>query len=61
MRHITFDSIDCNDLQYVRPADSWVCLRYYCDLHNVDTCMQCRFKKLLAAENKERKNYGCKK
>ena len=56
MKHIKFDSIDCNDLQYVRPSDSWVCLRYYCDLQHVDTCMQCRFKKLLATENKENQN-----
>lgn len=57
-RHISFDSIDCNELQYVRASRSWVCLRNFYDLDNVDTCMKCRQNAQWVRENKlrEKKN-----
>lgn len=49
--HISLDSIDCEDLQYVKTAHTWVCLDAFCDLDDVEFCMRCKFAK---AEEKEK-------
>lgn len=53
--HITFDSIDCENLQYVKTSESWVCLKCFLDLKHVDSCMHCRFSKLIDKEKRERR------
>ena len=53
--HITFDSIDCDKLQYVKASESWVCLACFMDLKHVDSCMHCRFSKLIDKEKRERR------
>lgn len=53
--HITFDSIDCEHLQYIKPAESWVCLQCFLDLKHVDSCMHCRFSRLIDKEKRERR------
>ena len=54
-KHINFEAIDCEDLQYMRASRSWVCLRYYCDLKYCDDCVQCKFSDLRVKENAIRK------
>ena len=58
-RHITFDSIDCKNLQYVRPGDVWVCLGKFCELNDVSECMECRFTRLKQEEACKRLEIVC--
>ena len=53
--HICFESIDCDDLQYVKPAKQWVCLRYCVDLDYVQSCMKCQFDRMRREEDKIRR------
>lgn len=52
--HINFEAIECDDLLYMNASKSYVCLRMLTDLDNVDDCMQCKFSKLKAKEDKIR-------
>ena len=52
--HITFDSIDCKNLQYVRSGKVWVCLGVFCELEDVSECMECRFTRLKLEEARKR-------
>lgn len=52
---ITFDSIDCETLEYMRPSNSWVCTELFTDIDFVDFCMRCKFEKLKLKEDEIRK------
>lgn len=54
-RQVFFESVGCEDLQYVKASNSWVCLRRLCDLRYADECYQCKFADLRAKEDKIRK------
>lgn len=49
-KHITFDSIDCPHLQYIKTASCWVCLDRFIDLKEPDFCMMCKFEQLRLRE-----------
>ena len=53
-RHVSFDSIDCEKLQYVLASRSWVCLRHFCDLDDVSDCVTCLRNAQWDRENKLR-------
>ena len=49
-KHIKFDGFDCPKLQYVKASDSWVCLRFFVDLKDVEECFNCKFDRQLKRE-----------
>lgn len=49
-KHIKFDGFQCKNLQYVKPAETWVCLRYLEDLDDVEACFKCKFERQLRRE-----------
>lgn len=53
--HITFDSIDCKYLQYVKASESWVCLECFLDIDDVNSCMRCKFSRMRDKEKAERR------
>ena len=54
-KHINFEGIDCEDLQYVRSGNCWVCLDICSELDTVDACMRCQFAKRKKIEDKIRR------
>ena len=51
--HIHFSCIDCDDLQYIKQGECYVCLLHCIELDDTDKCMREKFKEL---ERKERRN-----
>ena len=47
---IHFEAIDCNSLVYNSKKSNWFCKDTCCTLKNPDTCMRCKFSKLLRLE-----------
>lgn len=58
MGRICFEAIDCEYLHYVNASRSWVCMRCFCDLKHVDSCMSCRFLEKAKMEARIRKEGG---
>ena len=54
--HIDFSCIECDDLQYIKKAQCFVCLREYIDLKDTYPCMRCKFDEQLRRERRSKGN-----
>jgi hypothetical protein len=46
MKHISFESIDCENLRYVKEGKCWICLNLFIELGEcVDICVVCQQKR----------------
>lgn len=53
--HICFETISCNFLRYVPQSKSWICIAICEDIKSVDTCMHCKFARMVDREKRERR------